>query len=477
MRFCFACVGFCIACFALAQEPTIFEKRTAGVELNLPGAHESKYGEPQDSKCCGQQFVQAGAIKIVITEKPNGQQPVQAKVRMRGRKNPPQQVLQARHALAKARHRDLVSKLPKATPATFNAAALGWVVGVMDQGQCGSCWDFSGTEMVSSAFIKVGAQQAAFQLSPQYTLDCGQNGGCNGDDNVTVLQWAQATGLPTTADYGPYNAAAGTCNYKAGMTLYKISSWGYCTPAQQQGQAATQDIKNCLVQYGAIGTGVAAGADWDNYQAGQVLTGQGGQVDHDVMIIGWDDAKSGGAWLVRNSWGTSWGDNGNLWIAYGAEQIGYEAVWCTAAAGPPPPASGPTGSLNATPSMIQPGGSAVLQWQTTNGVSAMLNGNTVALNDSQTVSPTTTTLYTLTVTGATGTTPATTSATVTVGATPPMPPGPTPTITLVLPAATPAGTTTFVPENAGGLTPAEVQIIQSTIAQLQSVLDARKKGK
>ena len=80
-------------------------------------------------------------------------------------------------------------------------------------------------------------------LSEEYTLSCGRNGGCNGDDNVNVLQWAKATGLADTADYGPYKASPGWCNWKAGMKLYKIDDWGFADSSQGQGVTDTTAIK------------------------------------------------------------------------------------------------------------------------------------------------------------------------------------------------------------------------------------------
>jgi cathepsin L len=115
------------------------------------------------------------------------------------------------------------------------------------------------------------------------------------------------------------------------MQLFKISTWGFCTTTDQQGVARTEDIKNAMVQYGPIGTGVAAGSDWDNVGPGSVISGRSTNIDHDVVLVGWDDSKgNGGAWIMRNSWGTGWGDLGYAFIAYGADSVGSEAIWCAA---------------------------------------------------------------------------------------------------------------------------------------------------
>lgn len=273
----------------------------------------------------------------------------------RGRKQPTEAVLQARHAAAFARHGHRMRGLPKATPDKYDLRTLNRTSPMQDQGQCGSCWDVSTCGVVTDAFIANGTFQAgdaSIILSPQYVLDCGNNGGCNGDDAPTVLDMAKNKGLPTTKDYGPYLARPSRCN--TNVTKYwQIKDWGFCTPSQQQGVASTQDIKNALVQYGTISTAVAADSSWDNPAAdGTLPYSNSDSIDHDVAIIGWDDshvvpgAKSPGAWIMKNQWGTSWGNQGYGWLGYGSHSIGTEAAWASAGAVPPPqpvpPGPGPT---------------------------------------------------------------------------------------------------------------------------------------
>jgi C1A family cysteine protease len=284
----------------------------------------------------------------------------------RGRKAP--RNLRALHDASKDRNRDLVSRLPKATAATFDCRTLGWVPPIVDQGNCGSCWDFSGCCVCTCSFIKIGVAKndGSFRLSEQYVLDCVQSGGCGGDDNTTVCNACQQTGLPNASDYGPYQADSNNCQFKSGTKLWKIQNWGFCTPNQQDGVANVQDIKNCMAQYGPIGTGVAAGGDWDNAGGGTTITGNSSDINHDVAIVGWDDNHnngdgSSGAWIMRNSWGTSWADNGYAWVKYGADSIGSEALWVSAGPTPPPgPGPGPTptpgGSVSITTTGDLPAG-------------------------------------------------------------------------------------------------------------------------
>lgn len=230
-------------------------------------------------------------------------------------------------ALKYREHKKMLASLrARATPpATWDSRTYGWVGAIKDQGQCGSCWCFSGTAVCETALYKAGVLQITQRLSEQYNLDCGKNGGCNGDDNTTILDEAQATGIPLTSEYGPYEASSDTCHFKNSETLYKIDKWGFADGNGGNGVTPVADIKAAIMTYGIVGCGVDASF---NDPGTGVISGGGDSIDHDVALIGWDDSKgSKGAWIMRNSWGTSWGDGGYAWIEYGAYSIGTESVW------------------------------------------------------------------------------------------------------------------------------------------------------
>ena len=216
-----------------------------------------------------------------------------------------------------------------------------------------NCWDFSGTFVTEVAFylsgiLKPDGSQA---LSEEYTLSCGNNGGCNGDDNTNVLTWAKKTGLPLSSDYGSYTASADRCAWKQGMKLYQIDDWGFADSNGGNGVTPASMIKAAIMAYGCVGCAVAAGGDsfWDSGTG--IGTASSNEIDHDVGIIGWDDSKgsisvavnpAGGkssltCWNMRNSWGSSWGNSGYAWVREGAYSLGTEAVWATVKNPNPPP--------------------------------------------------------------------------------------------------------------------------------------------
>ncbi len=215
-----------------------------------------------------------------------------------------------------------------------------------------NCWDFSGTFCVEVAWYKTGILKSdgSDALSEQYTLDCGRNGGCRGDDNITVLEWAKKTGLPRTADYGSYMGHASQCKFKTTEKLYLIDDYVFADPNNQNGVAAPDLIKPLIMTAGGVGCGVDAG--FRDPGTG-IITGGGNNIDHDVALVGWQDTAtkvtstgvtmasvstvaSAGYWIMRNSWDKSWGDGGYAKITYGAYAIGTEAVAAIVNASMPP---------------------------------------------------------------------------------------------------------------------------------------------
>jgi hypothetical protein len=288
----------------------------------------------------------------------------------RGHKPAPPEVRAKLHADALKRHDHRISRLPKATAPAFDCrTAPGYVVlPVDDQGSCGDCFMISALDGCSMAMARAGVLPGteAGRLSGQYGLDCqGQLGGCNGGDEAQVIDMVKTQGWVLTSAYGPYTASGANCKSISGMATYKISDWGYCTPAQQGGIADTQDMKNCIAQYGPISVAFDA-SECDSYQMGQTMTGNGQNVDHAVLCIGWDDNHDNGdgtkgAFLGLNQWG-NWGGtttagDGTFWIKYGADSWGTEAIFIMAGSTPPPPppppgpgpGPGPTGNVVVLP--------------------------------------------------------------------------------------------------------------------------------
>lgn len=240
-----------------------------------------------------------------------------------------------------------LDRLPTATQQSYDLWEQGLVGPIKNQGQCGTCWDFSGIRTIESALIKAGIlkNDGSGMLSEQFIIDCNNTGACNGDDNVTVLQIAKNKGVPLTSEYGAYQAGPHRCNLKSTEQMYLIDDWGF-VDGTGQGVTDTQKIKDAMQAYGVIGCAVAAdGAfeSWGDGNPSSPFQGSGSrQIDHDVSLSGWVDTstavtlyvgadlvttKANGFWLMDNSWGTKWGMKGRMQIAYGANLIGTECVF------------------------------------------------------------------------------------------------------------------------------------------------------
>lgn len=244
--------------------------------------------------------------------------------------------LKNRVKLSHRRNLVLIAGLKKATAASYDMRALGLVPPIKNQGSCGSCWAFSGLCAAESAHIRAGrGTKDNTAWSEQSVLDCGRNGGCNGDWMETALEQARNSGVSDTADY-PYTGRPANCRNVPHDN--QIDDFGYV--GTDDGVPPTQAIKDAIENFGAVAVAVAADGSFANYRSG-IFKGSGSRgINHAVNLVGWQDDKtipSGGYWIMRNSWGTGWGEAGYMRISYGANLIGYGAVWARVNAPAPDP--------------------------------------------------------------------------------------------------------------------------------------------
>jgi C1A family cysteine protease len=122
-------------------------------------------------------------------------------------------------------------------PAAFDWSKKGAVTPVKDQQQCGSCWAFSATEGVESAWFL--AKGKLIEMSPQQIVSCDTvDQGCNGGDLPTAFAYVQSSGLETEAEYFYIsgNGDSGTCQYNQQDTVASISGFKYATTTGNETQ-------------------------------------------------------------------------------------------------------------------------------------------------------------------------------------------------------------------------------------------------
>ena len=196
-------------------------------------------------------------------------------------------------------------------PAQVDWRTKGAVTPIKDQGQCGSCWAFSATGGIESAWIIAG--HGMVSLSEQQLVDCAQtygNHGCQGGFYRNAYNYVIANkGLTTESNY-PYLAKDSTCNKsKASQVSASISS-KYNVPANNP-----TALQAAVAQQPTSVSVEADQAIWQSYHSGVVTSGCGTNLDHDILAVGYDTTGSTPFWIVKNSWGVSWGLSGYIQIA------------------------------------------------------------------------------------------------------------------------------------------------------------------
>lgn len=188
-------------------------------------------------------------------------------------------------------------------PAQVNWNQAGDVSPIQNQGQCGSCWSFSAAEAVESAYA-VFKGQTGLVLSEEQLVQCASalngylNFGCSGGQMTEAFRYIKSNPLNTGNDY-PYTSGttkvAGPCN-KALAALGTYGITGYKTVS-----AGINNLEAAIVQQ-PISVAVDA-TNWSTYSSG-VFSNCGEALNHGVLAVGYNEGQY---WIVKNSWGTSWG--------------------------------------------------------------------------------------------------------------------------------------------------------------------------
>lgn len=198
-------------------------------------------------------------------------------------------------------------------PASVDWRNKGVVTPVKNQASCGSCWAFASAETLESHdAIRNGKLQV---LSPQQMVDCAPNpnhcggtGGCEGATAEVAYAYVQGSGLATEATY-PYTAKDGTCH-----TVKPAAGVEYYMRVAINDQDA---VAEALANQGPLAVAVDA-SHWSFYSSG-IYDGcaydKNIEIDHLVQLVGYGTEGGKDYWLIRNSWGESWGEDGFIRIA------------------------------------------------------------------------------------------------------------------------------------------------------------------
>jgi len=208
-------------------------------------------------------------------------------------------------------------------PASIDWTTLGAVTPVKDQGQCGSCWSFSTTGALEGAYAIKNGHLVSF--SEQQLVDCdnlsngGRDHGCNGGLMDNAFAWVgKNNGLCTEQAY-PYvsgtTKTAGTCNQKACANVAGSDIHSYVDVVPKSDAAMMEAVAQQPVS-------VAIEADQRDFQlySSGVFTGScGTNLDHGVLVVGYGTMNGVDYYKVKNSWSSTWGSEGYIYLGRGAQ--------------------------------------------------------------------------------------------------------------------------------------------------------------
>jgi len=208
----------------------------------------------------------------------------------------------------------------------------GCVHPIRDQARCGSCWAFAGSEVLSDRFCIKSGGKVNVTLSPQDLVSC-DNGdmGCNGGRLGSEWSYMESTGIvtdecmPYTSGDGQVASCPSACKDGSPFKKYKAKSYSHVGGFFSFNRE--EDIMKSIVNDGPVEGAFYVYQDFMNYKSGVYhhVTGSflGG---HAIKIIGYGVSSDGTKyWIVANSWGTTWGQNGFFWIQKGSNECELES--------------------------------------------------------------------------------------------------------------------------------------------------------
>ena len=200
-----------------------------------------------------------------------------------------------------------------ALPESVNWVEAGAVTGVKNQGSCGSCWSFSTTGAMEGAHFVATGELLSF--SEQQLVDCATgrylNMGCNGGNPLWAYRYLKSHFAELESEY-PYTSGNGDdstdCLYDShSKTAVEVQASASVTSEDRD------QMKAALAQQPLAVLVEADKMAFQTYRSG-VLTSDacGTQLDHAVLAVGYGTEDGQDYWLVKNSWDTTWGDNGYI---------------------------------------------------------------------------------------------------------------------------------------------------------------------
>ena len=211
-------------------------------------------------------------------------------------------------------------------PESWNWVDEGVFGPVKDQGYCGSCWAFSAMGNIEALNYMKTKEYVA--LSEQQLVDCDTeyDQGCNGGLMEYAFAYLVEKGCMTEKDY-PYVGYDDTCHYDESKVFLRIDSWLMLDTQDEN------EIKEFLYTNGPLA--IAINADPFQYYTGGIIDEDEWSCDpeglnHGVVLVGYGNESGVDYWIIRNSWGDYWGEDGYVRVARGKGTCGVNTYVTTA---------------------------------------------------------------------------------------------------------------------------------------------------
>lgn len=229
--------------------------------------------------------------------------------------------------------RENVEDLPK----EFNWKSL--IQDSIRQGECGSCYTFATMEMAQARIKK--KYNETVKLSVQYSLNCNYyNQGCEGGYPTLVskfgseFQFVDESCLKYTAKNGK---CSDSCDVSALSRVYKVKNYWFV--GGNYGKCSERAMMLELMNKGPFVVSFEPNMEFMYYKKGifhSVLAAEWivegkdqpswEKVDHSVLLVGWGEEDGEKYWILQNSWGTNWGENGLFRMRRGTDESGIESM-------------------------------------------------------------------------------------------------------------------------------------------------------
>lgn len=221
-------------------------------------------------------------------------------------------------------------------PSSFDWRDAGgnFVSAVRNQGGCGSCWAFASAAALEAKALLAGHSPGAdLDLSEQLLVSCSGGGSCAGGVLHTTAAFIRDQGVAVESCF-PYNATDGLCaSACAGWRddVYRID--GYTSHYGTDPAARIALMKGLVYAGGPAVVAMDVYDDFYGYRSGVYRKTPGAAYEggHAVLLVGWDDAAA--AFIVKNSWGTWWGESGYFRIGYDQVAGDVDLGWWVVAYG------------------------------------------------------------------------------------------------------------------------------------------------